>query len=130
MLSALFRHLAVTFIVYINDLCNLNIDGSIITYADDTVLLFKGDSWCDVFVNANESLKRVYSWLNSNLLTLNKSKTIFITHTVNKKTQPKLDMVLKWHNPNCNIDSPCDCSEFQPTDTTKYLGIIMDKFLK
>ncbi|VVC35294.1 Reverse transcriptase domain [Cinara cedri] len=37
------------FILYINSICNLKIDGTIITYADDTCLLFSGPTWNSVY---------------------------------------------------------------------------------
>jgi len=37
----------ILFILYINGICNLKIEG-LTTYADDTCLLFSGDSWVDV----------------------------------------------------------------------------------
>ena len=64
------------FLIYINELCDLKIMGSVLTYADDTVLLFKGASWPMVYSKANTALKKVYGWLNTNLLSLNKSKTV------------------------------------------------------
>ncbi|CAG9112155.1 unnamed protein product [Plutella xylostella] len=61
------------FLVYINDLCNLNISkGSIISFADDTTLIFHGESWEDVARTAENGLKAVTEWLRSNLLTLNR----------------------------------------------------------
>lgn len=35
----------VLFIMYINSICNVQIDGSITTYADDTCLVFSDNSW-------------------------------------------------------------------------------------
>ncbi|CAG9137778.1 unnamed protein product [Plutella xylostella] len=69
------------FLVYINDLCNLNISkGSIISFADDTTLIFHGESWEDVARTAENGLKAVTEWLRSNLLTLNdteRDETLF-----------------------------------------------------
>jgi len=54
----------ILFILYINSVCNLKIEGLITTYADDTCLLFSGNSWVDVCIKAAEGLKRVVDLLN------------------------------------------------------------------
>jgi hypothetical protein len=120
----------VLFLIYINDLCNLKINGQIITYADDTVLLFKGENWPDTFRSASESLRTVYSWLNSNLLTLNKDKTLYVAHTVDQRTQPGSNFKLILHSQNCINNVNCLCQEINPAKSIKYLGITMDRFLK
>lgn len=54
----------------------MNIDGGLVfSYADDTALLFMGNSWDSVFKIAQSGLFKVFKWLQSNLLTLNINKT-------------------------------------------------------
>lgn len=60
------------FLIYINELCNMEIPmGRIITFADDTVLLFKeANTWEEAFSLAQLGLNTVVKWLNENVLTL------------------------------------------------------------
>jgi Reverse transcriptase (RNA-dependent DNA polymerase) len=120
----------ILFLIYINDMCDLNINGSILTYADDTVLICTGESWSVVYNNANFAMKTIFSWLNTNLLTLNKSKTKYIPYAITSRTVPSPDKILKLHINNCNLQSKCTCYEIQSVESIKYLGIIIDKNLK
>lgn len=45
------------YILYINIICDLTIDGHIVTYADDTCLLFSGVSWDDVRTKPTQEFK-------------------------------------------------------------------------
>jgi len=55
------------FILYINSICDLNINGQIITYADDTCLLFSDLSWDEVHLKATNEFRKVINHLNSQL---------------------------------------------------------------
>lgn len=60
------------FLVYINDLCSLNIPNcKIISFADDMALVFSGDSWTNTFYHAQAGFDLVSHWLRVNVLTLN-----------------------------------------------------------
>jgi hypothetical protein len=63
------------FLIYINDLCNAKIpNANIISYADDTSVVFTGRTWNDVRADAENGLAIVAAWLRNNLLTLNTKK--------------------------------------------------------
>lgn len=57
------RTLAPTlFLIYVNDLCKINIAGcETLMFADDTVLLFQGESWETVHRRAENGLRLVTS---------------------------------------------------------------------
>ena len=118
------------FIIYINNLCNLNIKAQIITYADDTVILFNGNSWNEAYATANQGMKTVYEWLNLNLLTLNISKTILIPFSLTKHTSQRTQLALKLNLSDCSMnDVDCCCYAICPRDKVKYLGITIDERL-
>lgn len=120
----------ILFLIYINDLCDLNISGSILSYADDTVLLFKDSTWPLVYSKANKGLSKVYDWLNSNMLTLNKSKTVYIPFSINSKNAPPVGLTVQLHNLKCDLNDRHICYQLNEVTHTKYLGIIIDRHLK
>lgn len=120
----------VLFLIYINDLCDLKISGEVLSYADDTVLLFKDLSWPLVYRRANIGLSIVYDWLNDNILTLNKSKTVYIPFCVDKKTLPPANLTVKLHSLLCDPNIDCACTSLNSVLHTKYLGITVDNHLK
>lgn len=44
------------FILYFNPVCDLNIDGKLVTYADDTCLIFTSKYWAEVHLKVTEEL--------------------------------------------------------------------------
>ena len=117
------------FLIYINDLCNLLLEnGQIITFADDTVLLFSSNSWKHVTEAANKGFTLVTSWLDNHLLTLNLDKTKYITFTINSRTQPPPNAItIQTHH--CNNRSTCHCNPITRTNSIRYLGVIVDQNL-
>lgn len=118
----------ILFQLYINDLLKLDIPGQIVSYADDTALIFSDTSWEGVKNKAEMGLYKVTKWLNQNKLTLNKTKTKFITFSLNvlgKSDIQKLQLHQCKDLKNCN-----SCrSHIETTNSIKYLGIVIDKFL-
>jgi Reverse transcriptase (RNA-dependent DNA polymerase) len=119
------------FLIYINDLCNLKIAGTMFSFADDTVLLFSGNTWESVSKIAENEMGKVSKWLNVNLLTLNNEKSMYITFTPKKNTQPD-NTLIKIHNSNCVVtnNTICNCHRLTRTFSTKYLGITIDQHLR
>ena len=118
------------FLIYINELCNLKIEGEILSFADDTVLLFAEKSWEKVHEVAEKELQKVKHWFDINLLTLNKEKTMYINFSPKINTQPIISS-LKIHSTNCALsDITCNCCILRKVTNIKYLGIIIDQHLK
>lgn len=119
------------FLLYINDLCNMQLkNAKIISYADDTAVIFSGETWEDVRVNAEQGLKQIDRWLRSNILTLNTSKTNYICFSICNGTQPSADFKIKLHNCHTHqFPGACSCPSLQKVAQTKYLGIIVDQRL-
>lgn len=121
------------FIVYLNDLCQLKIPHCrIVTYADDTALLIDANDWQECRVRAEYALSAVTSWLNHNLLTLNISKTQYITFSTNQISQPKPNFTIKAHvcQPlKLAHNTKCHCLSLVKTSNIKYLGMKIDEKL-
>jgi len=49
----------ILFNLYIDSVCSLDINGPIVTYANDTCPLFSGDSWNEVCINTAKEFKKV-----------------------------------------------------------------------
>lgn len=119
------------FLAYINDLCQLPLrNAKIVTFADDTALLFSGESWDEVFRCAQQGFNDVTRWLNENILTLNEDKTKYIMFAL-KTIEADNIQNYKIISHSCNdLDNPnCTCPELQRTHAIKYLGIMMDEKL-
>lgn len=119
------------FTIYINDLCKLSVPHcSIYTYADDTALIITGPNWESARRNAEATLSSVMVWLSANLLTLNLSKTNYITFAMNNSTLPSHnEVVIKAHS--CPIPCHnCQCLKLARATSIKYLGVHIDQFLK
>lgn len=117
------------FLIYINELCNLNLPNAhIVSYADDTALLFTGNSWLEANLNANAGFKVVTDWLDWNLLTLNISKTKYIAFSIRSDGQPP-PSTLRIISHRCQQPLGCSCLEIMPTTEIKYLGVHIDKHL-
>ena len=117
------------FLIYVNDLCNLPITGTLVAFADDTALLFAGESWDEVYTTANDTIQRIKHWLDCHKLSLNIEKTKYITFSCNEVGQPVNKQIII-HTCTQNTDTPCSCAEIEKTENIKYLGIIIDQHMR
>ena len=71
------------FLIYINDICSLNISGQMVLYADDLVLYKVIHNERD-FMDLQSDILEVAKWVQDNSLTFNTSKcrSILITHKI------------------------------------------------
>lgn len=117
------------FLVFINELCSLSIPNcQIITYADDTALLVSGNNWDEVQLLAAAALEVVLDWLSKNLLTLNITKTKYITFSSTNRTQPN-SFSLRAHSCLAPGPHPCSCQYIERVPSIKYLGVHLDSGL-
>lgn len=109
------------FITYINSLTDIKIDnGLVVSYADDTAVIFSGSSWDNVKISAEDGITKIMQWLNTFKLTLNIAKTNYIAFSLTAANRPNFSS-LQLDDVN---------SELNEVDSTKYLGLIIDLHLK
>ena len=103
-----------SFLVYINDLCNVCKSTLPILFADDTNL-FKSSQDISIIENVlNEELKNISLWLKVNKLSLNVKKTHFIVFTKRKKFNESIKLLI-------------DNQTIEEARSKKFLGVIIDK---
>lgn len=118
------------FLIYINNLCSSKVKGSIISFADDTALIFEGFTWKEVYEVAEREMRNIKSILDRNLLTLNEAKTNYMTFSPYKNDQPN-NFYLRIHKQSCTPDSKvCDCHPLAKVYEIKYLGVVIDQHLR
>lgn len=120
------------FLIYINDLGTLTIpNGKIISFADDTALLFSASSWEAVYEIAQLGFDMVSNWLRENLLTLNTTKTNYIAFCMkNNGSSQSLPKTIVAHSCTNPLTRSCNCESLTKAETVKYLGITIDKNLR
>ena len=111
------------FLVYINDL-HLSLHYSEVNiYADDTIISFSSDSISDINKNVNSDLLCLKTWMGSNKLSLNVTKT----RTILIGARKKLKDINNSETQNLHI--VIDQEPVSKIKHTKYLGIEIDQFL-
>lgn len=105
------------FLVYINNMRELGLNGHLTLYADDTCLFYFGPSMDDLISQAQHDLDTLHDWFQYNLLTINVSKTSYVIFkAINKPIPTYLPLVIN------NIPLNEKTHE-------KYLGLYMDTHL-
>lgn len=112
------------FIIYLNDLFDLQINGDVVSFADDTVLFFQADDWFQLKNIVETEMAKIIHYFKSKLLTINVTKTYYVPFTSldsNLPTFTKLD-----------IKNPCNCDnvEINGCKSIKYLGIFLDSHMR
>lgn len=110
----------ILFITYINSLLNIDIGGKILSYADDTAILFTGSDWDQVKEMVKSDFLLIKYWLDFLKLSLNIKKTNYMAFSLTKTGRPSYD----------SISMNDSALEIFSVSKTKYLGIIIDQFLK
>ena len=108
------------FIIYINDISNAISNSKVSLYADDTVIYISHSDYITAVHLIQSDLEGVYSWCNSNKLTINCKKTKFCLYGMRSiiRTGKMLDIKLSLNNQI--LEQVC---------SYKYLGLILDEHL-
>lgn len=106
------------FTLYINDIFMLNSRGRIISYADDTAVIYSDNSWEGLHQMVSQDFSLIKKYFDDNLLTMNAKKTTFLTFSVQHTREA--------------FDSFCldDKTIIKSSQQVKYLGIIIDRSLR
>jgi len=116
----------ILFILYINEVCDLKIDSTIVTFVDDTCLLFAGSSWNRIHIKATKRLNSTYICIKERGSSMSYEKSMFMNFSINKYMN--IDSLLVIHN--CNNILMCNninCEQIQQITKIRYLGIIFDE---
>lgn len=121
----------ILFLIFINDLPQLNNVMKSILYADDTTLLFTGNNITELTISANTKLKDVYNWLTLNRLSVNLDKTYACVYTNLLKITESEEEIIYTDRTNTKMKlDPVILNEnhikFKINDPIKYLGIQLD----
>lgn len=118
------------FLIYMNNLGKVNINsGQAFLYADDTALLFHGDSWEEVYGAAEHGLLTVKRWFDQNRLTLNLKKTKQISISLRADGDPPDIQQLRLHT--CGTPRECvTCERVDRVTEYQYLGIWFDQRMR
>lgn len=107
------------FLIYINDIFDINIKGVIILFADDAVLILFDENIDMLNKKVQEDIDLIAEWLSKNELTLNSSKTKFML----LRQGAPID-----HSYNFNIK--INNRTIERVNKFKYLGISIQENLK
>lgn len=110
------------FIIYVNDLFKIKSMGSIISFADDTAVHYRAETWAKLQSTIMTDFPRIIAWCNSKLLTVNFEKTVFVPFTCYADTLPNYDTItIVSHQRNIVLRS---------CDRVRYLGVVIDCHLR
>lgn len=120
----------ILFLIYINDLLDVDLYSSIYAYADDTALVCSAYNKGSLKIKIERDLYKVSEWLVKNKLLINVAKTKCILFFDHYKLKPDLQQAfnLFCHSHQCLYS--CACSSIELVESVKYLGLYVDSHLK
>lgn len=107
------------FNIYSNDVFQIKLNGHLIMYADDQVIINKAKTIDELFQKMNSDLTNINSWTLKNHLQINPAKTNYIIFEMKNKSLDECS----YHHLKLNN------SIIQRTLNSKYLGLVVDSKL-
>lgn len=114
------------FILYINDLCDIDIASLLTSFADDTSIVFSGSTIKELNNAAQNDIDKILKWVKENSLVLNYRKCNIVCYSKTHDNNDTLSLILRTPDFNNNKSNHYLLDE---VDSTKYLGLILDKNL-
>lgn len=105
------------FLIFVNDLPNLDPENNIVMFADDNTYLCSDKSKLEVLDKLQDMVTRFIKWFHSNRLHLNVTKTVFINFTPRKSSIYESFLIKADHTSLSQVPS------------TKFLGLHIDNDL-
>lgn len=103
------------FLLYINSISCLSLDGKIKLYADDTVLVYTGNNSSTIKAQIQNDLTKLEQWLVTHKLTLNVKKSSY--------------MFIQKHKNEDRSSIDFGTKKLEYSSTIKYLGLYLDETL-
>jgi hypothetical protein len=116
------------FLLYINDIHEIKLNGYLLNYADDCILINFAKRKNDTIADATEDLSKINEWCIANKLNINFNKTKYLNFTLMEKKDVH-NLPIKIHSCG-NTDNSCNCQMIENKQNIKYLGINIDSHLK
>jgi hypothetical protein len=107
----------ILFLLYINDIQNCSRIVSIILFADDTNIFYSHTCLKKLNEIMQTEIKKISDWLNTNILSLNTTKTKFMLFRSSKRKQK--------HNITISINN----EKIKQVKSTTFLGVVIDECL-
>lgn len=113
----------ILFVLYLNNLFQIDTKGTIISFADDTAIFYESDTWDSLKQKVQNDFTSIKEWFDHKLLSLNFDKTVYVPFASYNLYLPYFrSLEIKDEQENCFIISS--------KPHTKYLGLIIDCHLR
>lgn len=106
------------FIIFMNDIFDCRINGSLQLYADDATIVYGENSFLELQEKMFEDITTIQKWMESNKLSMNLKKTNFILFHMRNSDLTNIFNEICFGNIKINR-----------VESEKYLGIVIDKDL-
>lgn len=117
------------FIFYINDFLLSGASGTKYCFADDTVIVVKGQDRSELEAEATRVLTEASVWLNDNGLVLNADKTRFMVFSRKKGFKQSMTISIRVQHDRCLVNQ-CVCPIVSEVQNFRYLGLVVQNDLK
>jgi len=117
------------FLLYINDIYNHCLQGYLLNYADDCILINYSKIKKDVIKETTNDLSRINEWCISNRLKINFNKTKYLFFSLIDKKLDETNLPITIHECGFAVNN-CTCNQIESTNSIKYLGLYIDRNLK